>query len=230
MKIFLDSADLPKMVVAHKTKSVSGFTTNPTLMRKAGVKDYAAFAQLAVREIPDMSISFEVISNDLKEMEREARFIASWGKNVFVKIPIVNEDNDSCLPLIKKLNKDGTNLNITAVYTERQVMMISEYVRFEVPTIISIFAGRIADTGTNPIPIVMDAVTHLHNKPNIKLLWASCREVLNIYQAERCGCDIITVPHEILEKATLLGTDYKNLSLKTVQQFSRDARQSGYTL
>ena len=229
IKIFLDSADLPRMVTIYKQNMAQGFTTNPTLMYNAGVKDYEPFARLTVREIPDLPISFEVLSNDLKETENQAKQIASWGKNVYVKIPIVTANNDSCLPLIKKLNRDGIRLNITAVYTIKQVITIREYINDFVPTIISVFAGRIADIGHNPEQIISFSAMALEDS-SIELLWASCREVYNIKQAEQCGCDIITVPPTILEKVAGFGVPIEGMSLQTVKQFSLDATIAGYKL
>ena len=231
MKIFLDSADLPKMVSVYQSRLVQGFTTNPTLMQQAGVKDYAAFAQLTLKEIPDLPISFEVLSNDLMEMEREAKLIASWGENVYVKIPIVTSKNESCLPLIWKLNQEGIKLNITAVYMDWQVKAIRKHIERDIPAIVSVFAGRIADIGIDPVPVMKQAKDILDwGETDIELLWASCREVYNIKQAERCGCDIITVPYTLLLKTSFFGKDVNKLSLETVRGFTIDTVAAGYKL
>lgn len=231
MKIFLDSADLPKMMDAYQAQDVQGFTTNPSLMREAGVKDYAAFARLAVKEIPDLPISFEVLSNDLPELEREARIISGWGENVYVKIPIFTAKNESCLPIIWKLNQEGIKLNITAVYMDWQVQAIRNHIEHDTPAIVSVFAGRIADIGVDPIPIMKRAQDILDwGESDIELLWASCREVYNIKQAERCGCNIITVPYTLLLKTSFFGKDINKMSLETVRGFAIDTDAAGYKL
>ncbi len=230
IKLFADGADLNGMVEEYKKGIVSGFTTNPTLMKKAGVTSYEEFAKAALKAIPDLPISFEVFSDDLPGMEREARKINTWGKNVYIKIPVTNTKGESTAPLVKKLSHDGLKLNVTAILTLSQVNTISKALSPETPSIVSVFAGRIADTGVNPMPIMKDAVNILKANPNAELLWASTRELLNLIQAESCGCHIITITNDILKKTPLLGKDLISLSLETVQMFYSDAHSSGYTI
>lgn len=221
IKIFADGADLNEMIRIYKEGMVQGFTTNPTLMKKAGVKDYETFAKLILKEIPDLPISFEVFSDDFDEMEIEVKKIASWGNNVYVKIPITNTKGESTYSLVKRLSDDGIKLNITAILTLKQVKHILPALSGK--NIISVFAGRIADTGRNPIPIMRNAKYELQLSENM-LLWASCREVYNIIQAEECNCDIITVTSDILKKLPMLGKDLEELSLETVRMFYNDSK------
>lgn len=225
--VFADGADIEQMKAAYKNKEVDGFTTNPSLMAKAGVTDYKAFAEEAVREIPDASISFEVFSDDLDTMEKEAEILKQYGDNVFVKIPIVNSKGESTIELIKKLSADHVRLNVTAVYTIEQVKAITEAVTEGVPTYISVFAGRIADTGVDPLPLMKESVKVAHSKNGVKLLWASCREVFNVIQANEIGADIITCPADVVKKVNNnLGRDINELPVDTVQGFAKDIKSS----
>lgn len=212
-------------------KYIKGVTTNPTLLRKAGVADYLGFAQKLVSEFPSHKISLEVLSDEFPEMKRQARLLNSLGKNIYVKIPITNSRGESSLDLIEELSKDGIKVNVTAVMTLRQVQNTAFRLSWDENSIISVFSGRIADTGRDPVPIMRAAKEWIANAPTIHLLWASTREVYNIYQAEECGCDIITVPNVILNKAEdMVGSDLDELSLDTVQMFTNDAREAGLTL
>jgi transaldolase len=230
IKLFADGADLKTMENLYNEGVVSGFTTNPTLMRNAGVTDYEAFAKSALQVIPDAPISFEVFSDDLEGMEREARKISSWGKNVYVKIPVTNTKGESTAPLIKKLSNDGLRLNVTAILTVEQVKTVADALSQSTPSIVSVFAGRIADTGRDPIETMKTAKKILESNKNAELLWASSRELLNIMQAEVCGCHIITVTNEILKKTKMVGKDLTELSLDTVKMFYNDAQSVGYNL
>jgi transaldolase len=230
IKLFQDGAELGAMVAAKKKGLVSGFTTNPTLMRKAGVSDYKAFALKAIAEIPDLPISFEVFSDDFDTMEREAREIASWGGNTYVKIPITNTKGESAGPLIRKLSGEKFSLNVTAMLTLDQVETVAAAADPGARTIVSVFAGRIADTGVDPVPIMAKAVAILKSLPKAELLWASPREVLNVIQAEECGCHIITATPDIIAKIPLLGKDLRQYSLETVKMFHDDAHAAGFKL
>lgn len=230
IKLFQDGADLGAIVEAKKRGIVSGFTTNPTLMRKAGVSDYKAFAKKAIAEIPDLPISFEVFSDDFESMEREAREVASWGGNTYVKIPIMNTKADSSVALIRKLSNEGFSLNVTAILTLDQVEAVAKAANPKARTIVSVFAGRIADTGVDPIPVMTEAVRILSVLRNAELLWASSREVLNIIQANKCGCQIITATPDVIAKLPLLGKDLHRYSLETVKMFHDDACAAGFTL
>ncbi|PTE69004.1 transaldolase [Staphylococcus devriesei] len=231
VEVFADGADIEQMKSAYKNKEVDGFTTNPSLMAKAGVTDYKAFAEEAVREIPDASISFEVFSDDLETMEKEAEILKQYGDNVFVKIPVVNSKGESTISLIKKLSADNVRLNVTAVYTIEQVKEITEAVTAGVPTYISVFAGRIADTGVDPLPLMKESVEVAHTKDGVKLLWASCRELFNVIQADEIGADIITCPADVVKKVNNnLGRDINELSVDTVQGFAKDIQSSGLSI
>jgi transaldolase len=230
VKLFQDGADLGAMIEAKKRGVVSGFTTNPTLMRKAGVSDYKAFAKKAIAAIPDLPISFEVFSDDFETMEREAREIASWGGDTYVKIPITNTQGESAAPLIAKLSAEGFSLNVTAMLTFDQVETVAAAAHPDARTIISVFAGRVADTGVDPIPLMSKSVAILKHLPRAELLWASPREVLNVIQAEECGCHIITATPDIVAKITLFGKDLRQYSLETVKMFYEDARAAGFKL
>ena len=231
VEVFAGGAYIEQMKAAYKNKEVDGFTTNPSLMAKAGVTDYKAFAEEVVREIPDASISFEVFGDDLETMEKEAEILKQYGDNVFVKIPIVNTKGETTIPLIKKLSADNVRLNITAVYTLDQVKEITDAVTEGVPTYISVFAGRIADTGVDPVPMVKESVEIAHSKAGVKLLWASCREVINVIQADELGADIITCPADVVKKVnTNLGRDIEELSVDTVQGFAKDIQSSGLSI
>lgn len=204
VKVFADGADIEEMKSAYKNQLVDGFTTNPSLMAKAGVTDYKAFAEEAVSEIPDASISFEVFADDLPTMEKEAEILKQYGDNVFVKIPIVTTTGESTLPLIKSLSSKQVRLNVTAVYTIEQVKAITDAVTEGVPTYVSVFAGRIADTGIDPLPLMKEAVKVTHSKEGVQLLWASCREVYNVIQADEIGADIITCPADVVKKLIII--------------------------
>lgn len=230
IKLFQDGAELKQMVAARSSGRVSGFTTNPTLMRKAGVTDYKAFATAAIAAIPDLPISFEVFSDDFATMEREAREIASWGGNTYVKIPITNTKGESAAPLVRTLSKEGFSLNVTAILTLQQVEAVAAVADPAARTIVSVFAGRIADTGVDPVPVMTKAATALSRLRNAELLWASPREVLNVVQAEECGCHIITATADIIAKLTLFGKSLDQYSLETVKMFYDDARSAGFKL
>lgn len=228
IKIYADGADIESMKESYKAGVVSGFTTNPTLMKKAGVTNYVNFAENAIKAIPDMSISFEVFGDDFETMEKEANKIAQFGENVFVKIPITNTKGESSVPLIEKLSKKGVNLNVTAILTIEQVEETVAVLDENSKTIVSVFAGRVADTGVDPTKLMEESAKICHAKSNVELLWASSREVLNIIQAQECGADIITVSPDLLAKLHMLGMDHEELSLETVKMFNRDIRELGF--
>ena len=228
--VYADGADIRDMLSARTAGIVRGFTTNPTLMRKSGISDYESFAREALTAVAGMPISFEVFADDFGEMERQAKRIATWGDGVYVKIPVTNTRGDSAVALVKRLSAAGVKLNITAVLTVEQVRAITEALDADVPAIISIFAGRIADTGRDPVPIVREAVAIARAKPKAQVLWASPRELLNIFQAEACGCHIITVTNEILKKLAMVGKSLDELSLDTVKMFFNDAAAAGFNL
>lgn len=230
IKIFADGAEKASMIALAKDPLIKGLTTNPTLMRKAGVTDYAGFAKEVLALIKDKPISFEVFSDDFDEMERQARIIASWAPNIYVKIPITNTKKESSYDLIKKLSQDGIKLNVTAVFSIAQVKNTKKALNANIPAIISVFAGRIADTGINPIPLMKEAKAILADNPNFELLWASPREFFNIYHAEEAGSDIITVTPEVLKKAANIGLDPEEFSLQTVKMFYDDGQKAGYIL
>lgn len=230
IKIFADGANLDDMLHAYKNKLVDGFTTNPTLMKKAGVTDYEKFAKEVLSHIKEPSISFEVFSDDFDEMERQARKINGWGKNVHVKIPITNTKGQSSFPLIKKLASEGIPLNVTAILTLDQVKEVAKALNPNISSIVSVFAGRIADTGKDPMPIMKESAQILKTLPACELLWASSREVYNIIQAEECGCQIITVTPDILKKLSMLGKDLTELSLDTVKLFYDDGQKAGFKI
>jgi transaldolase len=230
VKLFQDGADLEAMIAAKHRNVVAGFTTNPTLMRKAGIADYKAFALKVIAAIPDLPISFEVFSDDFETMEREAREIASWGGDTYVKLPITNTKSETAGPLIRKLSKEGFSLNVTAILTLDQVKVVAEAADPKARTIVSIFAGRIADTGVDPVPLMTQAAKMLKALPKAELLWASPREVLNVVQAAECGCHIITATPDIIAKTPLFGKDLNQYSLETVKMFYDDARAAGFKL
>jgi transaldolase len=230
IKLYGDGATLSDFARLHQEGLVTGFTTNPSLMRRAGVADYEAFAKELLAVIPDMPISFEVIADDFVEMQRQAEKIASWGKNVYVKIPITNTKRESSLPLVRVLSAKGIKLNVTAILTLEQVAATVEALDPATPAVISIFAGRIADTGIPPMPIMRAAVAMAARLPLAEVLWASIREVLNIYEAQDCGCHIITATPDLLKKLEMAGKDLTDLSAETVAMFDTDARAAGYQL
>ncbi|MCX7833376.1 MAG: transaldolase [Ignavibacteria bacterium] len=230
IKIFADGANIDEMLKLYKEGYIKGFTTNPSLMKKDGVSDYVKFAKELLEVIKDLPISFEVFSDDFYTMEKEARLIHSWGSNVYVKIPITNTNGEFSYDLIKKLSADGISLNITAILTIGQVKKILSALEPSSRTIISIFAGRIADTGRDPVPYMIEAKKIIKENSNAELLWASSRELLNLIQAENCGCDIITITNDILKKLHLLNKDLNELSLDTVKMFYNDAKSLGYNI
>lgn len=230
VKIFADGADKAGMLDMYAKPYIKGFTTNPTLMRKAGVSDYRAFAKEIVNAIPDRSISFEVLSDDFDMMECQAREMATWGSQVYVKIPITNTRREPSYALMGKLSKAGVRINATALMTLDQVKKIAECLTGGPPCYISVFAGRIADTGRDPVPIMAKAVEILKLAPNAELIWASPRELLNIFQADEIGCHVITVTNDILKKLDLIGKELGDFSLETVKMFYDDAYQAGYKL
>ncbi|MDO5374940.1 MAG: transaldolase [Staphylococcus rostri] len=230
VQVFADGADINQMKQAYQNKEVDGFTTNPSLMAKAGVQDYKAFAQEVVQAIPDASISFEVFGDDMETMEKEAKIIEQFGENIFVKIPIVNTKGESMLPLIEKLSAQGVKLNVTAVYTIEQVQAITDAVTEGVQTYVSVFAGRIADTGVDPLPLMKESVRITHSKKGVQLLWASCRELFNVIQADEIGADIITCPADVVKKVSNIGRDINTLSVDTVQGFAKDIQSSGLSI
>jgi transaldolase len=231
IKIFADGASLPALLELAQSSQIAGFTTNPTLMRKAGVTDYRAFARDALAHIRDKPISFEVFADDFPEMNRQAREIATWGNNVYVKIPITNTKRESALGLVRELAADGVKVNVTAICTLAQVQETAQSLKGGAPSVVSVFAGRIADTGRDPIPLMraaLEACTAAD--PLIELLWASPRELLNLVQADQVGCHIITVTPDLLKKIELIGKDLGDFSLDTVKMFHRDAADAGYVL
>jgi transaldolase len=231
VKIYADGADKAGMLQLNANPLIQGLTTNPTLMRKAGLTDFEAFARDILRTITVKPLSLEVFSDEFSEMKRQALKINGWGNNVYVKIPITNTRNESSLPLIKELALEGVKLNVTAILTLEQVKGVAAALNRQVPAIVSVFAGRIADTGVDPVIIMTGSKTILRGLPMAELLWASVREVLNIFQANDCGADIVTVPHDILGKAMkMTGMDLGELSLDTVKMFASDAKAAGFSL
>jgi len=230
IKIFADGADFDSINNLNQLDYIKGFTTNPSLMKKAGIKDYKEFAINLLSKIKDKPISFEVFSDDIKEMEDQAEEISSWGKNVNVKIPITNTKKQSTSELIGKLSAKGIICNVTAIFTLNQVKKVLDVLDISTPTILSIFAGRIADTGIDPSKIIIEALELSKKKPKTEILWASTREIFNIYQANSLGCQIITVPHEILKKFSYLDRDLEKFSLETVEGFYKDAVSAGFKI
>jgi transaldolase len=231
VKIFADGADREGIAELYRKPFIRGLTTNPTLMRKAGIGDYESFARDVLQVVKEKPISFEVFSDEFDEMRRQALKISNWQDNVFVKIPITNTRGESSLPLIRELAQANVRVNVTAVLTGEQVRRIAETLNPGAPAVVSVFAGRVADTGVDPVPLMKDALKILAGLPAAELLWASVREVLNIFQAADCGCHIVTVPHDILAKVMKLGgMDLGNLSLDTVRMFHQDALAAGFSL
>lgn len=230
VKIFADGADLAGMLALYRQPHIKGFTTNPTLMRKAGISDYRAFAMEVLSAIPDRPISFEVFSDEFPEMERQAREIASWGEHVYVKVPVTNTRGVSACDIVRRLSNDGVKLNVTALLSLAQVRDVVAAVAGGAPSCISVFAGRVADTGYDPVPLMTAAVEMLKVAPNAELIWASPRELLNIFQADAIGCHIITVTHDILKKLSNVGRDLEDYSLDTVKMFHTDATAAGFVL
>lgn len=231
VKIYADGADLKSMLALNQDPIVKGLTTNPTLMAKAGIADFEIFAREVLESVNKKPISLEVFSDDFIEMHRQALKISSWAPNVYVKIPITNTKRESACDLIRSLSQDGVALNVTAILHIDQVKRVAESLNPAVPSVVSVFAGRVADTGRDPMSLMIDSKKQLSHLPKSELLWASVREVLNIFQAEKAGCDIVTVPHDILTKAIKMdGMDLVELSLDTVKMFFKDAINAGYSL
>jgi transaldolase len=230
VKIFADGADLNGILEMQKNPLVSGFTTNPTLMRKAGVTDYEAFARKLLENIRDHSVSFEVIADDFPTMISQGRAIASWGKNVNVKIPVMNTNGEFTGVVVRALAAEGIALNVTAIMSKDQVCAVAEMLDPTIPAIVSVLAGRIADTGIDPVPLMRECRKFLKSRPKAELLWASPRELLNIFQADEVGCHIITVSHDLLAKLSLIGKNLDAYSLETVKMFHRDATASGFEI
>lgn len=230
IKIFGDGADLDSMRELYALPHIAGFTTNPTLMRKAGISDYRDFARAALAAIPDRPISFEVFADDFPTMERQALEIASWGPNVYVKIPISNTAGESAAPLVGRLSHQGIKVNVTAMFTLDQVDAILQRIDPATPAVLSVFAGRIADTGRDPVPLMRSALERTARFPKVELLWASPRELLNIFQADEIGCHIITVTGDLLAKLSNVGKDLEQFSIETVAMFYKDAAAAGYRI
>jgi transaldolase len=230
IKIFADGADLYGMLEYAENKLIKGFTTNPTLMRQAGVTDYEKFAREVLKHISDRPISFEVFSDEFREMERQALKLAELASNVVVKIPVTNTRGESSAPLISRLSAAGVSLNVTALMTPGQVQQVSDVLGDGPPSIVSVFAGRVADTGRDPVPLMIECLKHTRTRDNVELLWASPREILNVIQADAIGCDIITVTHDLLRKLGGLGKDLNQFSLETVTMFATDAVRAGFEL
>ncbi len=230
VKIFADGADLDGIRKLAENPLIKGFTTNPTLMRKAGLSDYAAFAKDMLGVIGGAPVSFEVFADEFDEMEAQALEIASWGDNVYVKIPITNTKGDTSVPLVERLSAQKVQVNVTAMMTLDQVRHVAEVLDEETPAVVSVFAGRVADTGLDPVPLMREAVGVLESRPKAELLWASPRELLNIFHADEVGCHIITVTHDLLGKLKGVGKNLDQFSLETVQMFYDDASAAGYTI
>ena len=230
VSIFADGANIEGILEMYGNPLIKGFTTNPTLMRKAGIDDFATFGRNLLKAVPDRPISLEVFADEFDEMETQAMEIASWGGQVNVKIPVTNTKGVSSAPLIRRLAREGLRLNVTALMTLEQVQAMAECLELSPSSYISVFAGRVADTGRDPVPIMAKAVGYLAQYPNLKLIWASPRELLNIFQADEIGCDVITVTNDLLKKLTLVGKSLEEYSLETVQMFYSDAQRAGYRL
>lgn len=230
VKLFADGADLAGIQQMAKNTHIAGFTTNPTLMRKAGVANYEKFALEVLKIVPDRPVSFEVFADDFELMEKQAEVIASWGSNVNVKIPITNTRGEFCGPSVRKLTEQGVAVNVTAIMTVEQVKRIAEYIAPQTPVFVSIFAGRIADTGRDPIQIMSESLQLINHLPKAEIIWASPRELLNIFQADEIGCHIITATNDILAKLQFVGKSLEEFSLETVKMFERDARDAGFSI
>lgn len=231
IKIFADGADRAGIAALYAKPYIKGLTTNPTLMRKAGIADYEKFAREVLEIVREKPISFEVFSDEFPEMRRQALKIATWQENIYVKIPITNTRGEPALPLIRELSAEGVKLNVTAILAREQIEEVAAAMAGAVPCVLSVFAGRIADTGVDPVPMMKNSVALLHELPQAELLWGSVREVINIFQAAATGCHIVTVPHDILDKVEKLGgMDLAELSLDTVKMFHRDAVAAGFKL
>ncbi|MBU1858285.1 MAG: transaldolase [Verrucomicrobia bacterium] len=230
VKIFADGADIKGILKLCENPYIKGFTTNPTLMRKSNVKDYRGFALEVINIVKGRSVSFEVFSDEFELMEKQALQIASWGAGVYVKIPITNTRGEDAGPLVRRLTKAGIKVNVTALTTPGQVEHIVNYLAEDTPSYVSVFAGRIADTGCDPVPIMAASMQFLRKRPSAELIWASPRELLNIFQAESVGCHIITVSNDLLAKLPVIGKDLTEYSMETVRMFYRDAVQAGFNI
>jgi transaldolase len=230
VKIFADGADLDGILALANDERISGFTTNPTLMWKAGLTDYRDFAHRLLERITTHPISFEVFADDVAEIRRQATMIASWGENVYVKIPVTTTSGEPLAPLVRELSEDGVKVNVTAMFTTAQVELLTEAVKDGAPSCLSVFAGRIADAGIDPVPIMARSVDIMVQAPRAELIWASPREILNVVQADQVGCHIITITRDLLNKLDSLGKDLEQFSLETVQMFHRDAASAGFSL
>jgi transaldolase len=229
-KIFADGADLDGILALAREPHIKGFTTNPTLMWKAGLSDYEEFARRILDEVTELPISFEVFADDAPEMRRQAQRIATWGDNVYVKIPVSNTQGESMADVAGALSNEGVKVNVTAMFTPRQVEEITAAVADGAPSYLSVFAGRIADAGVEPVPILQEALETMRAAPRAELIWASPRELLNLVQADAIGCHIITMTHDLLAKLPSLGKDLEAFSLETVRMFHRDATEAGFEL
>jgi transaldolase len=229
VKLFADGADLAHIRQTCRNPLIEGFTTNPTLMREAGVEDYRSFGQEVLEIVPDRPVCIEVLADDHKEMARQARAIQSWGRNVYVKVPVTNTRGESSLPMVRSLVEDGVQVNITAVFTLEQVREAALVLKEAVPAYVSVFAGRLADAGVDPIPVMREAAEILEPLPHAELIWASPREVLNVLQADACGCHVITLTGGLIAKLDLIGKDLEAFSLETVKMFYDDAVAAGYS-
>jgi transaldolase len=230
VKIFADGANMNSILSLYKNRHIKGFTTNPTLMRKAGVVDYEIFGRELLKAVPDRPVSIEVFADEFDNMEKQAYQIASWGENVYVKIPVTNTRKESSYLLIERLSKAGVKVNVTAILTVDQVKGVAEALCMETPAIVSVFAGRIADAGIDPVPMMVRSLEILRIRPKAELLWASPREILNVVQSDSIGCHIITATDDILKKLSLLGKDLEEYSLETVKMFYNDATAAGYSI
>jgi transaldolase len=229
-RIFADGADLDGILTLATNPRIAGFTTNPTLMRKVGLTDYAQFARNLLEHVTEHPISFEVFADDTEEIRRQAHIIASWGENVYVKVPVTTTRGESMAPLVRELSEDGVKVNVTALFTTAQVELITAAVEDGAPSYISVFAGRIADAGVDPVPIMARSVEIMVQAPRSELIWASPREILNLVQADQVGCHIITITHDLLKKLDCLGKSLEQYSLETVRMFHGDAIAAGFTL
>jgi transaldolase len=230
VKIFADGADLDGIFALSEDPRIAGFTTNPSLMWRAGLTDYREFAARLLERITRHPISFEVFADDADEMRRQARLLAGWGENVYVKIPVSTTSGESMAPLVRELSESGIKVNVTALFTTAQVELLTEAVRDGAPSCLSVFAGRIADAGIEPVPLMVRALEIMASASRAELIWASPREILNVVQADQIGCHIITITHDLLAKLDLLGKDLEQYSLETVQMFRRDAVTAGFSL
>jgi transaldolase len=230
VKIFADGADFDGIMKMYANPMIKGFTTNPTLMRKAGIADYESFARKLLAAVPDRPVSLEVFADDFPEMIRQAKAIASWGPNVNVKIPVMNTKREFAGPVIRELSAAGVTVNVTAIMTPTQVREVADCLAAATPAIVSVFAGRVADTGVDPVPLMSECVSILKSKPKAELIWASPRELLNVFQADAVGCHIITVTNDVLAKLALVGKNLDDYSLETVEMFRKDAVAAGYTI